>query len=123
MSKISKYNEAKIKRYIKNAMSCLVKGVEIGKKQDGIDLAAYFELCSTDNGCRIAYTHINSDPADVFTLTITVRKRNTDRDFTQFDFVGTNGQFIEYVRKPVYDHNELYDRIMTMSDKADEYYS
>ena len=29
----------------------------------------------------------------------------------------------EYVRKPVYDYNEFYDRIMTMSDKADEYYS
>lgn len=104
-------------------MSALADDVEAGYKQEGIDLAAYPELCSTDNGCRIAYTHINGDPDDVFTLTITVRKRNTDRDFTQFDFTGTNDQFIEYVRKPVYDYNEFYDRIMTMSDKADEYYS
>lgn len=103
VSKISKNNEKKIKRYIQNAMLSLADGVEAGYKQEGIDLAAYLELCSTGNGCRIAYTHINGDHADVFTLTITVRKRNTDRDFTQFDFVGTNEQFIEYVRKPVYD--------------------
>lgn len=123
MSKISKFNEAKINRYIQNAMSALADGVEAGNKPEGIDLAAYLELCSTDNGCRIAYTHINGDPEDVFTLTITVRKRHKDRDFTQFDFVGTNEEFIEYVRKPVYDYNEFYDRIMTMSDKADKYYS
>lgn len=104
-------------------MSGLAKDIEAGKKTEGIDLAAYLELCSTDNGCRIAYTHINGDPDDVFTLTITVRKRYTDRDFTQFDFTGTNREFIEYVRKPVYDYNEFYDRIMTMSDKADDYYS
>lgn len=123
MSKISKKDEKKIKKYIQNAMSSLAKGVKEGEKPEGIDLAAYLELCSTGNGCRIAYTHINGDPDDIFTLTITVRKRNTDRDFTQFDFTGTNEEFIEYVRKPVYDINELYDRIMKMSDKADEYYS
>lgn len=55
-------------------MSALADDVEAGYKQEGIDLAAYLELCSTDNGCRIAYTHINGDPDDVFTLTITVRK-------------------------------------------------
>ena len=123
LNKVTNRNEAKIKRYIQNAMSCLADAVEAGNKPEDIDLAAYLELCSTDNGCRIAYTHINGDPDEVFTLTITVRKRHTDRDFTQFDFVGTSDEFIEYVRKPVYDYNEYYDRIMIMSDKADEYYS
>ena len=108
---------------VQAAEEVVADAVEAGNKPEDIDLAAYLELCSTDNGCRIAYTHINGDPDEVFTLTITVRKRHTDRDFTQFDFVGTSDEFIEYVSKPVYDHNEYYDRIMIMSDKADEYYS
>lgn len=123
MSKITKQIETKTKRYIQNAMSGLANDIEAGKKEDGVDLAAYIEICPTDNICRIAYTHISGDPSDIFTLTITVRKRYTDRDFTKFDFVGTNAEFIEYVRKPIYVYNEFYDRIMTMSDKADEYYS
>lgn len=123
MKRITKKNEATIKCYIQNAMSGLADDIEAGKKEEGIDLAAYFELCSTDNGCRIAYTHINGDPADVFTLTLTVRKRGADRDLTQFDFVGTNEEFLEYVRKPKYDLNRLYGRITAMSDKLDDYYS
>lgn len=56
-------------------------------------------------------------------MKISVYKNGTDREYSQFDFVGTNEEFIEYVRKPVYDYKKFYERIMMMSDKADDYYS
>ena len=123
MRKPSNKDEGKIKDFICKAMTDIADKVEAGEKKKDIDLAAYLALYSTDNGCRIAYTHINGDPSDVFTLTITVHKRGTDIVFSQFDFVGTNEEFIEYVRKPIYNLESFYERVMKMSDKADDYYT
>lgn len=115
-------NIAKTKKYIQQAMSGLADDLESGLKQKEADLAAYLEVCSTGNTCRLGLTHINGDPDDVLTLTIGVHKNGTDRVYSQFDFVGTIEEFIEYVRKPIYDYDNFYERIMVLSDKADAYY-
>lgn len=108
--------------YIKEAMSWLADAVENGEKKDGYDLAAYVEICGTENSCRIAYTHISGDPPDIFTLTLNVYYNGgSDRMYTQYDFMGTNEQFYEYVRKPIYDYKKFYERIMDMSNRLDDY--
>lgn len=123
MTNISSANKTKIKNYIQQAMSGLAEDLEAGMKQKGSDLATYLEVCSTGNTCRLGLTHMNGDPNEVLTLTIGVHKNGTDRVYSQYDFVGTHEEFMKYVRKPIYNLEDFYNRIMTMSDKADDYYS
>lgn len=122
MSYISSKDKIKTLSYIRQAMSWLADAVENGEKKDGSDLAAYIEICGTDNSCRIAYTHISGDPPDIFTLTLSVYYNGgSDRMYSQYDFMGTNEQFYEYVRKPIYDYKKFYERIMDMSNRLDNY--
>lgn len=119
---MSKSDEEKTQKYIQEAMSWLADSVENGEKKEGYDLAAYVEICGTENSCRIAYTHITGDSPDIFTLTLDVYYNGgSDRMYSQYDFMGTNEQFYEYVRKPVYDHKKFYERIMDLSNKLDDY--
>lgn len=115
-------NEEKTQKYIRKAMNWLADAVENGEKKDDGDLAAYVEICGTENTCRIAYTHMYSDPPDFFTLTFNVYYNGgSDRMYSQYDFMGTNEEFYEYVRKPIYDCKKFYERIIGMSDRLDDY--
>lgn len=123
MGNISNRDKEKTQSYIIEAMSWLADAVENGEKRKDGDLAVYLEVCGTNNTSRIAYTHISGDPPNVFTLTIGVYRNGSDRIYSQYDFVGTNEEFYEYVRKPVYEYRKFYERIMSMSDRSDEYWS
>ena len=64
--------------------------------------------------------HFYGDPPEMRTLTIDVRERSSDRIYSQFDFEGTEAEFIEYVRKPGYDCDDFYKRIIHLADRASQ---
>ena len=102
-------------------MNYIADGVENGGLENGCDFSAYVEICGTENTGRIACTHMSSDPTDVITLTLGVYGGESDRVYTQYDFIGTKEEFYEYVRKPIYDYNKFYERLVHMSDRLNDY--
>ena len=117
-------NDGKTKAEIERLLECYADYAEKGiKEDDGTDLSGYGEVYGTQNYFKLTFTHISGDPAGVRTLILKVIRKNTDREYSQFDFKGTGEEIIEYIRKPVYSSDDFLRRIKNMSDKCDDYWS
>ncbi|MBR4761752.1 MAG: hypothetical protein IK086_03870 [Clostridia bacterium] len=115
--------EQRIKDDIKNSLNEFADYAEAGlKEDDGTAVSWVGTVYGTENVYRLTFIHISGDPAGVRTIMLRLYRKGTDREYSQFDFKGTLAELINYIRTPLYNLDNYYERIMKMSAKCDDYW-
>ena len=113
-------DEASTKDCIKKAMAAFVTILKQPpeKRLTGM----IFDIEGTENTCRFKLAHTEGDPPEILTLSINVFRTFTDRTYTHYVFSGTEEEYVEYATKPLYDCDDFYESVKTLSASVDEYW-
>lgn len=123
MKYISDDNFKKFCSHVQEGMESLAKAIEDGiHPQYAKPATVYIGIPGEKNNfCRLAYSCFDRDKKDILTLSVGVIRKGTDAIFETFYFNGTEQEFIDYVRKPVYDCKKLTEHLVKLSDRCNEY--
>lgn len=119
-------SKKRVSEYIRLGMERLCDNVENGRHilRSGERYSGVcFPLTGTENSCVIKYTGLSTGAKDDMNIVIGVYRNGTDREFSVFDFKGSDSEFVEYVKGSAYSIERYYKDICSLSEACDDYWN
>ena len=112
-----------LKDFCEGVPNMLIKKAEFEVPENGkfSKKSIAFDIPNTKNEAFFTISHDETNPKDLRTMSINVRRLYTDRLYSHILCTGTKQEVLDYLANPE-NYEEFENSTKTLSDSVDEYY-